>query len=312
VKVIRAEELGMCFGVRDALALAAAVADPASVTIRGELVHNPEVTRRLGAAGFRQESEADRDRPPDTPLVLITAHGVSDAERRRLEAAGKGLIDATCPLVRRVHEAAKALEAEGRHVLLLGQPGHVEVRGVVEDLARCDVVPDADAVRAYPARRLGVVCQTTLPPDVVAAACARIRELNPEADLRVIDTVCLPTRLRQRAMHDLLRRVQAVVVVGGRHSNNTRRLVELCRRHGTPAHHVETAADLDPSWFAGLATVGLTAGTSTLDETIDAVHRALERFGSAEHAEAVHHGPFSCPRPPEVVPRSAGRVEAAS
>lgn len=278
MNVIRAEEMGMCFGVRDALEVAGAVADPARVTIHGELVHNPEVTRRLAEAGFRQAPEGDRDPPASTPLVLITAHGVSDAERRRLEGAGKGLIDATCPLVRRVHEAAQRLEAEGRHVLIVGKPGHVEVRGVAEDLARCTVVGAAGEVRRYESPRLGVVCQTTMPPDVVEQVVARVRLLNPGADLRLVDTVCLPTRLRQRAMHDLLGRVEAVVVVGGRHSNNTRRLVELCRERGTPVQHVESAAELDPARFAGVATVGLTAGTSTLDETIDEVHRALERI----------------------------------
>lgn len=283
--VIRAEEMGLCFGVRDALKIADGIHDPTRVTIHGELVHNPEVTQRLAEAGFRQAPEGDRDPPVRTPLVLITAHGISDAERRRLEATGKGLIDATCPLVRRVHEAAKALEAEGRHVLLIGKLGHVEVRGVTEDLSHCDVIEGADEVRSYESRRLGIVCQTTMPPDVVEEVCDRIRALNPLADIRLVDTVCLPTRLRQRAVLELVRRVEAVVVVGGRNSNNTRRLVELCRQHQTPAHHVESAADLEPGWFEGITTVGLTAGTSTLDETIDEVHRALEQIGMARPEE---------------------------
>ena len=280
MNVIRAEEMGMCFGVRDALKVAGSVVDPARVTIHGELVHNPEVNRRLSEAGFRQVAEGDRDPPASTPLVLITAHGISDRERRRLEAAGKRLIDATCPLVRRVHEAAQGLEAEGRHVLIIGKAGHVEVQGVAEDLEHCTVIGDESEVRAYADPRLGVVCQTTMPPDVVDHIDARIRLLNPGADIRLVDTVCLPTRLRQRAMLDLLARVGAVVVVGGRHSNNTRRLVELCRHHGTPVQHVESAADLDPGRFEGVATVGLTAGTSTLDETIEEVHRALEQIGT--------------------------------
>lgn len=280
MNVVRAEEMGMCFGVRDALRVAGAVPDPGRVTIHGELVHNPVVIARLDAAGFRRAPEGDRDPPASTPLVLITAHGISDAERARLERAGKTLIDATCPLVRRVHDAARTLATEGRHVLLIGKPGHVEVRGVAEDLNGCDVVGSVDAVRPYGHARLGVVCQTTMPPDVVELVCDRIRRLNPDADIRVVDTVCLPTRMRQEAMLDLVRRVEAVVVVGGHHSNNTRRLVDLCHKHGTPACHVESAADLDPAWFAGYATVGLTAGTSTLDETVDAVHRALLRIGS--------------------------------
>ncbi len=278
MNVIRAEEMGMCFGVRDALRIAQAIADPSRVTIHGELVHNPEVTRRLAEVGFAQASECARDGVPETPLVLITAHGLSDQERRRLLSAGKQLIDATCPLVVRVHEAARALEAEGRHVLLIGKPGHVEVRGVAEDLSRCDVIGAASEVRRYGSRRLGIVAQTTMPPEVVDVVCARIRLLNPLADIRLIDTVCQPTKLRQRALLDLLCRVDAVVVVGGHNSNNTRRLVELCRRNTTPVHHVESAADLSTDWFEGVDTVGLAAGTSTLDETIDAVHRALLRI----------------------------------
>lgn len=269
----------MCFGVRDALKVADAIRDPTRVTIHGELVHNPAVTRRLAEAGFRQVPEDDRAALPPTPTVLITAHGVSHAERRRLAAAGLELIDATCPLVRRVHEAARELEAEGRFILLIGQPGHVEVRGVVGDLRRCAVIGGAAEVRPYEDQRLGIVCQTTMPPDAVEQIAAQVRLLNPRADIRLIDTVCLPTRLRQRAMHDLLDRVEAIVVVGGRHSNNTRRLVELCRQRPTPAWHVESAAELDPEWFRGIATIGLTAGTSTLDATIDAVHRALDQLG---------------------------------
>jgi 4-hydroxy-3-methylbut-2-enyl diphosphate reductase len=190
------------------------------------------------------------------------------------------LIDTTCPLVRRVHEAARELQAEGRHVLLIGKHGHVEVRGIVEDLDSYDVIGDASEVRCYESRRLGIVCQTTMPPDVVTDVCARIRLQNPRADIRLVDTICQPTRLRQLAMLDLMERVDAVVVVGGRNSNNTHRLVQLCLRHQTPALHVECADELNPEWLDGFDTVGLTAGTSTLDETIDAVHQALIHMGS--------------------------------
>lgn len=280
MRVIRAQAMGMCFGVRDALHATQAVHDPTLVTIHGELVHNPRVTRQLHEAGFHQSPEDARRPAAATPLVLITAHGVSNAERQRLATANKALIDTTCPLVRRAHDAAQELRAEGRHVLLIGKAGHVEVRGLVDDLDSYDVIGRADDVTCYDHPRLGVVCQTTMPPDVVADVCTRIRRRNPLADIRVIDTVCQPTKLRQRALLALVRRVDAVVVVGGRNSNNTRWLVQVCHQHQTPAVHVESADDLDPVWFDGLRTVGLTAGTSTLDETIDQVHRALERFGS--------------------------------
>jgi 4-hydroxy-3-methylbut-2-enyl diphosphate reductase len=286
MNVIRAEEMGMCFGVRDALRATESVDDPRLVTIHGELVHNPRVAKQLREAGFRQSREDSRDAAVGTPMVLITAHGVSNAERHRLAAANKALIDTTCPLVRRAHDAAQALRTEGRHVLLVGKAGHVEVRGIVEDLDSYDVIETPDEVRCYQSRRLGIVCQTTMPPDVFADVCAHVRRRNPLADVRVIDTVCRPTKLRQLSVLDLVRRVDAVVVVGGRNSNNTRWLVNVCCEHGTPTLHVESAEDLDPAWFADVRTVGLTAGTSTLDETIDEVHRALECIESSRGTRA--------------------------
>jgi 4-hydroxy-3-methylbut-2-enyl diphosphate reductase len=288
MNVIRAEEMGMCFGVKDALRATGSVADPTLVTIHGELVHNPHVAKQLGEAGFRQSAEGAREVPVDTPLVLITAHGVSNRERQRLANANKTLIDTTCPLVRRAHDAAQALQADGRRVLVVGKAGHVEVRGIVEDLERYDVIGTPDDVDAYEDERLGVVCQTTTPPELFTEICARIRRQNPLANVRIIDTVCRPTKLRQLSVLELIGRVDAVVVVGGRNSNNTRWLVQVCRDHGTPALHVEGAEDLTPAWFAEVRTVGLTAGTSTLDETIDEVHRALERMDSRAPVLAGH------------------------
>jgi len=276
MKIIRAEEMGMCFGVRDALKIADGIHRPDEVTVYGELVHNPEVMRRMSAAGFQQSGEVSRTPQVHTPLVMITAHGISQAERRRLESNQRQLIDTTCPLVKRAHDAALELHDEGRLVLLIGKPGHVEVQGIVGDLERFEVIADVRAVRAYPFPRLGIVSQTTMPTDHVQAICERIERCNPAADIRVIDTVCRPTKQRQDAMLDLLTRVDAVVVVGGMNSNNTRRLVNLCQKHGKPAFHVENADQLRPKWFENVERLGLTAGTSTLDETIDEVERTLQ------------------------------------
>ena len=142
------------------------------------------------------------------------------------------------------------------------------------------MIESADDVDAYPHRRLGIVCQTTATERRVDAIRAAIVARNPEAEIRFVDTVCLPTKEHQRALERLLDRVDAVVVVGGRNSNNTRELVGRCRERGKPALHVQSAAELDPAWFKGFATVGLTAGTSTLPETIEEVHRALVWIGS--------------------------------
>jgi 4-hydroxy-3-methylbut-2-enyl diphosphate reductase len=278
MKVIRAEVMGMCFGVRDALKILADIDRPEAVTIHGELVHNEAVLTRLEARGFRMVGETARTELPLTDTVLITAHGVSQVERQRLEAAGKRLVDTTCPLVTRAHHAAQKLQADGYHVLVIGRRGHVEVQGVVEDLHSFDVIQSAEEVRRYPHRRLGIMCQTTSPARHVACIREAVADLNPDAEIRFIDTVCHPTKDHQKSLEDLLEQAEAVVVVGGRNSNNTRELVARCREKGIPAFHVQGAADLDPAWFEGVETVGLTAGTSTLDETIEEVYQALHRL----------------------------------
>jgi 4-hydroxy-3-methylbut-2-enyl diphosphate reductase len=282
MRVVRAGALGMCFGVRDALAALDAVADPARATIHGELVHNEVVLGDLRARGFAMADEGARDEVPSAPAVVITAHGISEAERSRLEVAGKQLIDTTCPLVRRAHLAARALASRGYFVLVVGRPSHVEVRGLAGDLDRFEVVADEATVRTYPADRLGVVFQTTTAPRRAEGILAAIRRANPHAEIRAVDTVCRPTKDRQRAVERLADEVEAVVVVGGRNSNNTRELAELARSRGRPVWHVRDAGDLDPGWFRGISVVGLTAGTSTLDATIDEVECALAAMGERD------------------------------
>jgi 4-hydroxy-3-methylbut-2-enyl diphosphate reductase len=282
MRVIRAESMGMCFGVRDALALMQSVANPADVTVLGELVHNPVVNAQLTVRGFQLSSTLAA---PHTPVAMITAHGVSNRVRHQLAAAGKQILDTTCPLVRKAHAAALELAAENRFVLVVGKPDHVEVRGLTGDLPddRFAILPAADAVRPYPHSRLGILAQTTTPAADFAAIVQRVRTLNPGADIRVANTVCAPTRDRQTALLRLLdtHAPDVLVVVGGRNSNNTRRLADTARSRGIRALHVEGPADLDPAAFAGCTTVGVTAGTSTLDETINAVIRRLEDFGDA-------------------------------
>lgn len=276
--------MGMCFGVRDALEVAREVVAPESITIHGELVHNERVLSELRRRGFQMEDEQGRSALPAAPRVMITAHGISDERRRQFEHAGKELVDTTCPLVTRVHQAAMRLQQEGYHVLVLGRRGHVEVQGIVEDLEDYDVVEHVDQVRRYASDRLGIVCQTTSSLRDVEGMHEAVRQHNPHATIRFVDTVCQPTKDRQRSLEALLGRVDAVVVVGGANSNNTKQLVAVCCEHGVPAFHVQTAADLDPDWFTDCGVVGLTAGASTLDEAIEEVHRALTALPEAAYA----------------------------
>lgn len=275
MKVIRANEMGMCFGVKDALTLAHELDDPAETAIHGELVHNEEVLKDLERRGFQMAPESRRTDLPPSPKMLVTAHGISDKERARLKDAGKQLIDTTCPLVRRVHLAARNLQNKGFFVVVIGKPNHVEVQGIIEDLHNYTVVQNIDDVASYEAPQIGVICQSTTAPSDAARIRAAIEAKNPDKEIRFIDTICEPTRIRQEANRELLEKVEALVVVGGKNSNNTKQLVILAEKRGIPAIHVQTAADLEPSWFAPYSVVGLTAGTSTLDGTIEEVYKAL-------------------------------------
>ncbi len=284
MEVIRATAMGMCFGVRDALAAMRAVATPGNTTIHGELVHNPLVRRELAARGFQAQAEDALDGEVATPAVLITAHGISDRERARLRDAGHELIDTTCPLVVRAHHAARDLAAEGRHVVVIGKRGHVEVRGLVGDLPSFSVVSHLSEVERYATTRIGVVCQTTVQEAEAERLVDALVAANPQADVAVRDTICEPTKQRVRALRSLLPQVDAVVVVGGRNSNNTRQLAFAVTRGGRRAIHVEDAEGITADALAGCRVVGLTAGTSTLDATIDAVEQALRAIPAADDA----------------------------
>ncbi len=284
MKVIRAEAMGFCFGVRDAIDVARSIEKPDEVTIHGELVHNPVVLNELRGRGFQDAPEEKRD-VPDTELVLITAHGVSDKERNRLEGAGKKLIDTTCPLVSRVHRAAQTFDRQGYLVIVIGRPGHVEVRGIIEDMTDYVVVPDVESVRFYAVTHIGIVCQTTMPPDLVEEVRAEISSKNPDTEIRFVNTVCQPTLDRQAAVDRLANLVDIVVVVGGNNSNNTRQLVRRVQAAGTRAIHIESARELTEYRFWGVSAVGLTAGTSTPDSVINEVYSTLSSM--KERSDAV-------------------------
>jgi 4-hydroxy-3-methylbut-2-enyl diphosphate reductase len=274
VRIVRADHLGMCFGVRDAIALALEESRRQPLTILGELVHNESVLRDLRASGIGIEAHAAA---VQTPAVMITAHGASEKALERARSYGLRVLQATCPLVHFAHRAVQQLVREGFHPVIIGQRGHVEVRGLTEDLAQFDVVLTEEDVRHMAERpRFGVAAQTTQPVDKVRRLVESIRRRFARSEVRYADTVCQPTKQRQAAALDLARQSDVVVVVGGTHSNNTRELAATCRRHCARVHHVQGADDLRAQWFDGAATIGITAGTSTPDDSIDAVENWLQ------------------------------------
>jgi 4-hydroxy-3-methylbut-2-enyl diphosphate reductase len=282
MQVRMADHLGMCFGVRDAIELALDLTRRTPLTILGDLVHNPRVVARLDQAGAVR---AQRPEDVSTPAVLITAHGASDRFKSQLRQQGLVVHDATCPLVTRAHLALRRLVADGRHPVVIGKADHVEVRGLVDDLDEYTIIQNegdleklADRLERNPEARLGVASQTTQPLERVTALVEALRRRYPRADVRFLDTVCQPTKDRQQALRTLAAECDVVVVVGGADSNNSRKLTELARGMGRPAYQVADEAELRPEWFDGCAVVGLTAGTSTPDEVIDAVRARLEAW----------------------------------
>ena len=282
MNILRAEHLGMCFGVRDAIALAMKQADTAPLTILGDLVHNETVLADLRARGIRIERDVAN---VATQTVMVTAHGASERALNDVRGRGLAVLEATCPLVHFAHRTVAKLVRAGFHPVIIGQRGHIEVRGVAEDLAECDVVlTETDVLNLRERPRFGVAAQTTQPIDKVRRLVQLIRERFPRSEVRFIDTVCQPTKQRQSAAVELARQADAVIVIGGAHSNNTRELVATCRQHCDQVHHVQTAADLRPEWFTDVETVGITAGTSTPDELVDEVEQSLVQLGRIKQA----------------------------
>jgi len=281
MRILRAAHLGMCFGVRDAIALALEHADSGPLTILGDLVHNPTVLSALEAKGIAVAQDAADVK---TATLMVTAHGASERTLARTRALGLTVVEATCPLVHVAHRAVAALARDGFHVVIVGQRDHVEVRGLTGDLDRdtFEVVLDAADVFALEEHpRLGVVAQTTQPVEKVRHLVDLIRLRFPRSELRFVDTVCKPTKERQSAAVEMARQADVVVVVGGRTSNNTRELVTTCARYCGRVHHVQTDTDVRPEWFDAATVVGLTAGTSTPDDVIDRVEARIRRCAEA-------------------------------
>ena len=240
--------MGMCFGVRDAIGLALDKAADGPLTILGELVHNESVMADLAARGIRSESQVPN---VETTTVMVTAHGASQAALQRARDHGLEVLEATCPLVHHAHRAVARLVAEGFSPCIIGQRGHVEVRGLTEDLAEYDVILTEDQARRLARRaRFGVAAQTTQPIDHVRALVEFIRKQFPDSEVRFIDTVCQPTKQRQQAALELSWKSDAIVVVGGRHSNNTRQLAATCSRFCAHVFHVQGPGDLRAEWYA--------------------------------------------------------------
>ncbi|MGI8601422.1 MAG: 4-hydroxy-3-methylbut-2-enyl diphosphate reductase [Verrucomicrobiales bacterium] len=282
MKITLARHFGMCFGVRDALRKTHELSLGGPVTVLGQLVHNPVVSAHLESLGVRSGALEDVAEAT-TRDVVITAHGAADGQRAAWRNAGFRVTDTTCPLVRKAHAALQALIAADFSPIVIGKKGHVEVRGLTGDFPQTVVIETEEDIESLPYHhRIGVISQTTQPIKRVQYFVSQIQRRHPASEVRFVDTVCQPTKDRQAALEELCRESEVVIVVGGRNSNNTAELVAGAEKLGVRAYHVVGPGDVKAEWFGGVARVGVTAGTSTLEESVDQVVRQVQELAAGQ------------------------------
>lgn len=308
VEIVRASEMGFCMGVRRAVQIMEGEATPLNpVYSVGEIVHNPHVVRSLEAGGVRQlpgPDEVDGDIGRATAervkegRVAITAHGVGERVMRQLESSGLDIIDTTCPIVTRAQRYGQKFVRDGWHVLVFGDPGHKEVRGIVgwttdrAGASHATITDSADLeklrqfVDTFPGgfpNKIGVMVQTTHRMEDFARFVGNLMLLQRDRnfEFNVVNTLCHATTGQQEAAAALAQTVDVMVIVGGRKSANTRNLKEVCEEQGTRSYHIESADELDGAWFTGVQRVGLTAGASTPDYSIDEVEARIRQIAPA-------------------------------
>jgi 4-hydroxy-3-methylbut-2-enyl diphosphate reductase len=278
MKVKLASSRGFCFGVKSAIRLAEKAVKrhgEGQVVSLGPVIHNEQVVRELEDAGLKQA--ADVEEVDSTKTVLIRSHGEPPETFERARERDLSIVDATCGLVKRAQDVVRQLHEDGYHVLMIGNPNHPEVRGVIGYAPNVTVIePDTDLETALPYKeRLGIVAQTTHSPEHVADMIAKILR-RPYREVKIVNTLCIEVKKRQEAAIKLAREVDVMFVLGGSHSANTRELARLCQDAGCETHHLETWEQFDPAMTMGKQVAGITAGASTPESVITEFVRNLE------------------------------------
>ena len=284
VEVVRATSAGFCFGVERILKMSDALLgkDSEHVYCLGELIHNPGEVQRIKDEGMKFIH--DPNDLPDLPAgskgwVLIRAHGVSPKVKDAVRARGYEVHDGTCPLVTIPHNFARKIVEDGYRLIIMGHDDHPEIKGIlgeVEDLeGQVDIVADVpglDDINLRASDRVGMICQTTHPHEKYSELIGAVLERTLE--VRAYNTICQATFDRQDAIRELAQEVDLAVVIGGRQSSNTARLVEIASEYIT-CYHVEDSSELRPEWFVGVKRVGISAGASTPENAIQQVSETI-------------------------------------
>jgi 4-hydroxy-3-methylbut-2-enyl diphosphate reductase len=289
-KLLLAAPRGYCAGVDRAVQTVerALTLYGAPVYVRKEIVHNKHVVEQLRERGAIFVDELD-DTIPEGAVTVFSAHGVSpavhaDAERRNLQT-----IDATCPLVTKVHREALKFASDGYTIVLIGHGGHEEVEGTMgeapEAIVLVETEDDVDRLEVPDPEKLAYVSQTTLSVDETRAIINRLRERFPAITGPRTDDICYATTNRQAAVKQMAPHCELVLVIGSRNSSNSNRLVEVAREHGAASHLIDNAAQIQDDWLQGVRTVGISSGASAPEELVQHVVDFFRDRGTADVAE---------------------------
>ncbi len=298
-KIILAETMGYCWGVRRTLDIIEAAGDPESpVATIGDVIHNPQVVDRLRVKGVDTSNSIAEAAGRGFKRVAITAHGAGPHMADEAEQHGVELLDTTCPLVTKVQRMANKLAKQGYTVVVYGDAYHPEVRGIVGWSHTSRVYPakkiadlpwnaprgSAGPDVTTPPRKVAVVSQTTKNTDEFMAFVGELTALvsREGGEIRICNTICEPTYERQNALKQLAGQVDLILAIGGRKSSNTARLAEVGNQMGVTSYHIQSADEIDGAWLDGIDSVGITAGASTPDDVIQTVISDLCIRGYAE------------------------------
>ncbi|MFH0978848.1 MAG: 4-hydroxy-3-methylbut-2-enyl diphosphate reductase [Candidatus Woesearchaeota archaeon] len=272
--IIVAKHAGFCSGVKRAVSTAFSVADhnkESRIFTYGELIHNPQVLKQLKDKKVKITKSLTGLKKGD--ILIIRSHGASPEVYRKAREKGLRVIDATCPFVKVAHEKIQMLEKEGFLPLIVGEAKHPEVMALRKFVRKAIVVADASKVPlSIKGKRIGVISQTTQPVENFNTVTEEARKLAKE--IKVFNTICSATTIRQEEAKRLAGKVDIMIVVGGYSSANTKKLAELCSRI-VETHQIETAEELKISWLKGKKRIGITAGASTPSEAIQDVESAI-------------------------------------
>ncbi|MEE4450956.1 4-hydroxy-3-methylbut-2-enyl diphosphate reductase [Novosphingobium resinovorum] len=304
IRLLIAAPRGFCAGVDRAIEIVERAIElyGAPVYVRHEIVHNKFVVDSLKAKGAIFVEELDE--VPDGVPVIFSAHGVPKSVPAAASARGLEWLDATCPLVSKVHRQAERQIEAGRHILFIGHAGHPEVIGTFGqvpegNMTLVETVEDVAALDFAPGTELSYLSQTTLSVDDTHAIIKAIEARFPQVVAPKAEDICYATSNRQAAVKQIAPQCELVIVIGSPKSSNSLRLVEVAERCGTPAHMIQRATEIDPAWLEGIATVGLTAGASAPEELVNEVIARIKQLREVAAEEIVterEHMTFKLPR----------------